>query len=133
MRAGSPLRVAVIISIGLFDSFVHRAHEDAQSHFTLDVPPIFLSSHLPCHFLPGAWHLPTAADAASNISHDEVGAPAVREPAVVALSGPVSKVLIPKPRGKVSRINRGGYNLQEKLGWPPFEYEVIRVSLTCSR
>ena len=64
---------------------------------------------------------------------DEVGSSVVREPAIVALSVPVSKVLIPKPRGEVSRINRGGYNLQEKLGWPPAEYEEIRVSLTSSR
>ncbi|KAF9236804.1 hypothetical protein BU15DRAFT_63731 [Melanogaster broomeanus] len=39
---------------------------------------------------------------------------------------PPSKVLIPKPRGEVSRINRGGYNLQDKLGLPPTEYEEIR-------
>ncbi|KAI9455841.1 WD40-repeat-containing domain protein [Boletus coccyginus] len=36
------------------------------------------------------------------------------------------KVLILKPRGEVSRINRGGYNLQDKLGWPSAEYEEIR-------
>ncbi|KAG6372573.1 hypothetical protein JVT61DRAFT_7686 [Boletus reticuloceps] len=41
-------------------------------------------------------------------------------------STPHIKVLIPKPRGEVSRINRGGYNLQEKLGWPATDYEEIR-------
>lgn len=34
---------------------------------------------------------------------------------------------IPKPRGEVSRISRGGYNLQEALGWPASEYEETRV------
>ncbi|KAF9233152.1 hypothetical protein BU15DRAFT_54299 [Melanogaster broomeanus] len=37
------------------------------------------------------------------------------------------KVLIRKPRGEVSRINRGGYNLQDKLGWPAVEYDEIRA------
>ncbi|KAF9232693.1 hypothetical protein BU15DRAFT_54737 [Melanogaster broomeanus] len=37
------------------------------------------------------------------------------------------KTLIPKPRGDVSRINRGGYNLQQKLGWPTAEYDEIRA------
>lgn len=46
---------------------------------------------------------------------------------VAILAIPPSKVLILKPRGEVSRINRGGYNLQEKLGWPATEYEEIRV------
>jgi hypothetical protein len=39
---------------------------------------------------------------------------------------------IPKPRGEVSRINRGGYNLQDTLGWPSSEYEEIRVSDLCN-
>ncbi|KAG2083890.1 hypothetical protein BD769DRAFT_1660878 [Suillus cothurnatus] len=34
---------------------------------------------------------------------------------------------IPKPRGEVSRISRGGYNLQEALGWPAAEYEETRA------
>ncbi|KIJ09722.1 hypothetical protein PAXINDRAFT_17198 [Paxillus involutus ATCC 200175] len=38
-----------------------------------------------------------------------------------------ARVLIPKPRGEVSRINRGGYNLQDKLGWPAVEYDEIRT------
>ncbi|KAG1844675.1 hypothetical protein F4604DRAFT_1596060 [Suillus subluteus] len=33
---------------------------------------------------------------------------------------------IPKPPGKVSRLKRGGYNLQETLGWSPLEYEEVR-------
>ena len=41
--------------------------------------------------------------------------------------GPWVKVLIPKPHGEVSRINRGGYNLQDKLGWPAADYEEIQV------
>jgi hypothetical protein len=36
---------------------------------------------------------------------------------------------IPKPRGEVSRISRGGYNLQEALGWPAAEYEETRVRI----
>ncbi|KIJ09591.1 hypothetical protein PAXINDRAFT_87261 [Paxillus involutus ATCC 200175] len=38
------------------------------------------------------------------------------------------RALICKPRGEVSRINRGGYNLQDKLSWPVAEYEKIQVS-----
>ncbi|KAG2115432.1 hypothetical protein BD769DRAFT_1322689, partial [Suillus cothurnatus] len=34
---------------------------------------------------------------------------------------------IPKPQGEVSRISRGGYNLQEALGWPAAEYEETRA------
>ncbi|KAF8547336.1 hypothetical protein OG21DRAFT_1389916, partial [Imleria badia] len=38
---------------------------------------------------------------------------------------PSCRVLIPKPWGEVSRINRGGYNLHERLGWQAAEYEEI--------
>jgi len=41
---------------------------------------------------------------------------------------PQVKTLILKPRGEVSRINRGGYNLQDKLGWPATDYKEIRVT-----
>ncbi|KAG1787895.1 hypothetical protein EV424DRAFT_1339353 [Suillus variegatus] len=44
-------------------------------------------------------------------------------PAPLTSSAP-PKIL--KPRGEVSRLNRGGYNLQEKLGWSLSEYEDIR-------
>ncbi|KAG1797264.1 hypothetical protein EV424DRAFT_1546663 [Suillus variegatus] len=44
-------------------------------------------------------------------------------PAPLTLSAP-PKIL--KPRGEVSHLNRGGYNLQEKLGWSLSEYEDIR-------
>ncbi|KIJ58206.1 hypothetical protein HYDPIDRAFT_44576 [Hydnomerulius pinastri MD-312] len=37
------------------------------------------------------------------------------------------RILIPKPRGEVSRINRGGYNLQDKLGWPVVKYNEIQA------
>ncbi|KAG2091928.1 hypothetical protein BD769DRAFT_1371114 [Suillus cothurnatus] len=33
---------------------------------------------------------------------------------------------IPKPRGEVTRISRGGYNLQMTLGWPVADYEETR-------
>jgi len=36
---------------------------------------------------------------------------------------------IPKPRGEVTRISRGGYNLQMTLGWPVADYEETRVSV----
>jgi hypothetical protein len=36
---------------------------------------------------------------------------------------------IPKPRGEVTRISRGGYNLQMTLGWPASDYEETRVSV----
>ncbi|KAG2103036.1 hypothetical protein BD769DRAFT_1367410 [Suillus cothurnatus] len=44
-------------------------------------------------------------------------------PAPLTLSAP-PKIL--KPRGEVSRLNRGGHNLQEKLGWSLSEYEEVR-------
>ncbi|KAG1811325.1 hypothetical protein EV424DRAFT_1327709, partial [Suillus variegatus] len=34
---------------------------------------------------------------------------------------------IPKPRGEVSRLSWGRYNLQETLGWPASEYEETRA------
>ncbi|KAG1736390.1 uncharacterized protein EDB91DRAFT_1055671 [Suillus paluster] len=46
---------------------------------------------------------------------------------------PVAQLPIPlpakilKPRGDISRISRGGYNLQEALGWPASEYEETRA------
>ena len=43
-------------------------------------------------------------------------------------SSTTAKILISKPHGEVSRISRGGYNLQEKLGWSATDYEEIRVS-----
>lgn len=49
-------------------------------------------------------------------------------PAPLTSSAP-PKIL--KPRGEVSRLNRGGYNLQEKLGWSLSEYEDIRVGVLC--
>lgn len=51
--------------------------------------------------------------------------PAAPEPCV---SAGMSSKKIQKPRGEVSRISRGGYNLQETLGWSSSEYEEIRVS-----
>lgn len=49
---------------------------------------------------------------------------------VVQTRNPTSqtKILIRKPRGEVSRINRGGYNLCDALGWSAADYEEIRVN-----
>ncbi|KAG2094037.1 uncharacterized protein F5147DRAFT_585191, partial [Suillus discolor] len=44
-------------------------------------------------------------------------------PAPLTLFPPL-KIL--KPRGEVSRLNQGGYNLQEKLGWSLSEYDEVR-------
>jgi len=48
--------------------------------------------------------------------------------APLILSAP-PKIL--KPRGEVSHLNRGGYNLQEKLGWSLSEYKEVHVGVLC--
>jgi hypothetical protein len=40
----------------------------------------------------------------------------------------VGGVLIPKPKGDVSRPGRGGYNLCKKLGWNQKTYDSVLVS-----
>ena len=40
--------------------------------------------------------------------------------------------LIPKPRGEVGRLSRGGYNLQSALGWTDSLYSKVLVSETRS-
>ncbi|KAG2103652.1 hypothetical protein BD769DRAFT_1367248, partial [Suillus cothurnatus] len=50
-------------------------------------------------------------------------------PAMPGLLAPLTLSAPPKilkPRGEVSHLNRGGYNLQEKLGWSLSEYEEVR-------
>ena len=37
--------------------------------------------------------------------------------------------LIPKPEGEAGRPGRGGYNLEEALGWPSKEYRQLKVRL----
>jgi len=36
--------------------------------------------------------------------------------------------LIPKPTGEAGRPGRGGYNVEESLGWPPKEYRQLKVT-----
>ncbi|KAF8833156.1 hypothetical protein BDN67DRAFT_917518 [Paxillus ammoniavirescens] len=48
------------------------------------------------------------------------------QPVTSATAATQHRALIRKPWGEVSRINRGGYNLQDKLSWPVAEYEEIR-------
>ena len=60
-------------------------------------------------------------------AREDSNLPAAAPPGPQEFRGPRVKVLIPKPHGEVSRINRGGYNLQDKLGWPAADYEEIRV------
>jgi hypothetical protein len=50
-----------------------------------------------------------------------------QEPVIAAATPTIA--LICKPRGEVSWINRGIYNLQDRLGWPAAEYEEIHVSI----
>jgi len=40
----------------------------------------------------------------------------------------LTMALICKPQGEVSWISWSGYNLQDKLGWPPAEYKEIWMS-----
>jgi hypothetical protein len=35
--------------------------------------------------------------------------------------------LIPKPQGEAGRPGRGGYNLQETLGWSDIDYKKLKV------
>ena len=35
--------------------------------------------------------------------------------------------LIPKPNGEAGRPGRGGYNVEESLGWPTKEYRQLKV------
>lgn len=42
--------------------------------------------------------------------------------------GPTRSVPIPKPRGEVARLNRGGFNLKESLGWSTDVYDMVKVS-----
>jgi len=51
-------------------------------------------------------------------------------PAPLTSSAP-PKIL--KPQGEVSRLNQGGYNLQEKLGWSLSEYEEVRICVCYAR
>lgn len=37
--------------------------------------------------------------------------------------------LIPKPQGEAGRPGRGGYNLQQVLGWHKMEYERVKVHM----
>jgi hypothetical protein len=37
--------------------------------------------------------------------------------------------LIPKPEGEAGRPGRGGYNLENALGWPGKEYRLLKVRL----
>lgn len=53
-----------------------------------------------------------------------------QEPVIAAVTP--TTALIHKPQGEVSRINQGGYNLQDTLGWPAAEYEEIRMSISNS-
>ncbi|KLO04612.1 hypothetical protein SCHPADRAFT_812803, partial [Schizopora paradoxa] len=36
---------------------------------------------------------------------------------------------IPKPHGEVSRLSRGGYNLEEALGWSKVEYTKVQKGI----
>ena len=40
-----------------------------------------------------------------------------------------SETLIPKPQGQVGRPNRGGYNLEVALNWPPPLFSKVQVSV----
>ena len=48
-----------------------------------------------------------------------------------SLADPVSDddIEIPKPRGEVGRLSRGGYNLQSALGWTDNLYTEVLVSI----
>jgi hypothetical protein len=35
--------------------------------------------------------------------------------------------MIPKPEGESGRLNRGGYNLQDALGWNSRQFKKVKV------
>jgi hypothetical protein len=86
-----------------------------------------------CDFPPERIYTPIPLTQHMSFSRDTdctVSAPDVSQHTPSAVQSPVPAVLlarIPKPRGDVSRIKRGGYNLHEALGWPSSDYEETRV------
>lgn len=46
---------------------------------------------------------------------------------------PLLEVQIPKPRGDVGCLSKGGYSLQKVLGWDEDFYREVQVCLSCSR
>ncbi|KAG1895985.1 uncharacterized protein F5891DRAFT_1193615 [Suillus fuscotomentosus] len=78
---------------------------------------------------PLTQHTVFSRDTDTSIPGADIDVAQPMPPAVqFAEQSPITK--IPKPHGEVSRINHGGYNLQEKLGWSPLEYEEIRNFVT---
>jgi hypothetical protein len=91
------------------------------------------------HFAPLTMHcnfLPERALTPPPITQHKVFLREVNSVAVTHLGlppGPLAPSPLPKmskPPGEVGRLKRGGYNLQETLGWSPLEYEEVRVR-TC--
>ena len=45
---------------------------------------------------------------------------------------PILNTKIPKPKGELSRLKRGGYSLKQTLGWDDDHYRKVKVSPACS-
>ena len=108
----------------------------------LSAMPKISSSHWPFHrhfsplvcqsvFPPERSATPLPLTQHKIFAREDLDLPPAVPPGSREVRGPQVKVLILKPRGEVSRISRGGYNLHDKLGWPAADYEEIRVR-TCS-
>lgn len=95
-----------------------------QRHFSpLAVSTIFRHERFLCPS-PLSYHAVFSLD-----EHLPSGCPT--DPAVADnLSMNLAKSKIPKPPGEVTRIERGGYNLQLALGWSDEQYKRLQVSLT---
>ncbi|KAG1734426.1 uncharacterized protein EDB91DRAFT_1250944 [Suillus paluster] len=79
-----------------------------------------------CEFPPERTCTPPPLTQHKVFSRDADSAP---EEILLAAQSPVPDLLplgIPKPRGEVTRISWGGYNLQLTLGWPVADYDETR-------
>lgn len=93
------------------------------------VPETLLNS--PHQILRRVWGLPEVLSPStlspSLLSHPEVTPSTLPEQATEEGDNEVEENSITKPHGEVTRITRGGYNLQEELGWEPGLYTAVQV------
>ena len=94
---------------------------------SLALSPSFFSIGLSIGIPSRTKRYSTPSNPTQDLAREDLDLPPAVPPGSREVRGPQVKVLILKPRGEVSRISRGGYNLHDKLGWPAADYEEIRV------
>ena len=124
--------------LGTRSGSVHKLHSTACGTI-LSKMPMVTSHHwiFHCHFSLLVCQSPISPECTISLlpltqhkiyAHEELSGSelqAVEEDILMQGSSVMAKTLIPKPHREISRTNRGGYNLQEKLGWPVTDYEEI--------